>query len=248
MTNHGPSTYGDEIAEVYDDLYEAYDPAAISTLVELSAHGPVLELGIGTGRLAIPLAMRGVPVHGVDASLAMVQRLRAKPGGAEIPVTIADFSTVALADRFQLVFVAFNTIFTLPSQEEQVRCFQSVASLLREGGLFVIEAFVPDLGRFERGQRLAVWRIERDAVWLEASRHAGDTQVVDSQLVRLSGAGVRLFPLRIRYAWPAELDLMARTAGLRLRERWSGWRKQPFSADSGSHVSVYERSGPAVSV
>ncbi|MGH9145124.1 MAG: class I SAM-dependent DNA methyltransferase [Vicinamibacterales bacterium] len=241
MTDYVASTYGDEIADVYDALFADPDPAAIQTLAELAGEGSVLELGIGTGRLALPLTERGLVVHGIDASLAMVQKLRGKPGGAAIPVTVGDFSRTALDQRFSLVFVAFNTLFALPSQEDQVRCFSHVASMLRPGGAFLIEAFVPDLGRFDRGQRFAVSRIDRDQVWLEAARHQADTQVVDSQLVRLSEKGVRLFPIRIRYAWPAELDLMARVAGLRLRDRWSGWNRQPFSSASSAHVSVYER-------
>jgi SAM-dependent methyltransferase len=241
MTQHIASTYGDEIADVYDVLYGDYDPSAIETLAELAGQGPVLELGIGTGRLALPLAERGVVVHGIDASSAMVERLRSKPGGTDIAVTLGDFSSVALDQRFSLVFVAFNTFFALQTQEDQVRCFRHVASVLRNGGVFLIEAFVPDLGRFDRGQRLAVSRVGSDQVWLEAARHQAATQVVDSQLVRLSAKGVRLFPIRIRYAWPSELDLMAQVAGLRLRDRWSGWKRQSFSSASALHISVYER-------
>lgn len=241
MAEYGPSTYGDGIADVYDTLFEGYDPAAVTTLVDLAGGGPALELGIGTGRLAVPLSGHGVSVHGIDASSAMVEKLRARPGGAAIPVTIGDFSTVTLERRFQLVFVAFNTFFALPTQDDQVRCFRNVASMLREGGSFLIEAFVPDLGRFDRGQRLSVSRIEPDAVWLEASNHHPHTQVVESHLVRVCNTGIRLFPIRIRYAWPSELDLMALAAGLRLRDRWSGWSREPFSVESRAHVSVYER-------
>ena len=197
-------------------------------------------MGIGTGRLALPLRERGVRVHGVDASRAMIERLRAKPGGADVAVTIDDFSRVTLDETFALVFVAFNTFFNLSTADDQVRCFRNVASMLRPGGVFVIEAFVPDLGRFERGQRLAVSRMEPTAVWLEAAVHDSSNQLVDAQLLRLSSEGIRLFPIRIRYAWPSELDLMAQIAGLRLRERWAGWNKEPFSAASAGHVSVYE--------
>jgi 2-polyprenyl-3-methyl-5-hydroxy-6-metoxy-1,4-benzoquinol methylase len=235
------STYGDEIAEVYDALHGELDPDAVATLTELAGQGPALELGIGTGRLALPLKQRGLSVRGIDASRAMIDKLRNKPGGSDIAVTIGDFSSVTLEERFELVFVTFNTFFSLLSQEDQFRCFSNVASMLRPSGTFVIEAFVPDLGRFDRGQRLAVSRIEPETVWLEAAIHDAANQRVDSQLVRLSTAGIRLFPIRIRYAWPSELDLMARAAGLRLRGRWAGWRKQPFSAASGVHVSVYER-------
>jgi hypothetical protein len=136
--------------------------------------------------------------------------------------------------------LAFNTFFALLTPEDQVRCFRTVAAMLRPAGAFLIEAFVPDLGRFDRGQRLSVSRIAPGAVWLEASRYHAATQIVDSQLVRLSQAGVQLFPVRIRYAWPSELDLMAGLAGLRLRDRWSGWDRQPFTSASTGHVSIYE--------
>ena len=171
----------------------------------------------------------------------MVKKLQAKPGGADIAIAMGDFSRVTLEETFELIFVAFNTFFALQTAEDQVRCFCNIASMLRPKGSFLVEAFVPDLGRFDRGQRLAVSRIEPRAVWLEAASHDASAQVVDSHLVRLSAEGVRLFPIRIRYAWPAELDLMARVAGLRLRDRWAGWDKQPFSSASGAHVSVYER-------
>jgi SAM-dependent methyltransferase len=238
---YSPSTYGEEIAEVYDELHGDGDHQAIATLAELAVQGPVLELGIGTGRLALPLAQRGLSVSGIDSSPAMVEKLRNKPGGASIPVTIGDFGNVTLDERYNLVFVAFNTFFALLTAEDQARCFRNVTSMLRPGGSFVLEAFVPDLARFDRGQRLAVTRIEPDAVWIEAARHYASSQVVDSHFVRLSNSGVRLFPIRIRYAWPSELDLMATMAGLQLRERWSDWSKRPFASGSATHVSVYER-------
>jgi SAM-dependent methyltransferase len=240
MSTYEPSTYGDEIADAYDAIHGHVHPRAVETLAQLAGEGPVLELGIGTGRLALPLAQRGVRVSGIDASLAMVERMRAKSGGAAIPVTIGDFSSVTLDQRFTLIFVAFNTLFALLTVEDQVRCFRNAASMLRPGGTFLIEAFVPDLGRFDRGQRLAVFRIDPDAVWIEASRHEPSSQTVDSHLVRLSNSGTRLFPIRIRYSWPSELDLMAGGAGLRLRDRWSGWDREPFSSGSAAHVSVYE--------
>lgn len=238
---YSASTYGDEIVDVYDALHGEHNPDAVATLAELAGTGPTLELGIGTGRLALPLSERGVNIRGIDASRSMVERLRSKPCGADIPVTIGDFSSVIFDDRFELVFVAFNTFFGLLTPEDQIRCFRNVAAMLRPTGAFCLEAFVPDLGRFDRGQRLAVSRVEPAAVWLEASVHDAPNQIVDSQLVRLSAEGIRLFPIRIRYAWPSELDLMAQAAGLRLRERWAGWNKLPFSAASGAHVSVYER-------
>jgi hypothetical protein len=234
-------TYGDLIADVYDELYEELDPAAaVEVLAALAGGGPALELAIGTGRIALPLAERGVEVHGIDVSEAMVERLRAKPGGDSIPVTMGDFADVGVEGRFSLVFIVFNTFFALTSQEEQVRCFANVAAKLSEGGVFALELFVPDVARFERHQSVSAPRVELDRVILDVARHEPLTQRIEAQLVSLTPGGVRLDPMHIRYAWPAELDLMARLAGLRLRERWGDWDRSAFTAESGKHVSVYE--------
>jgi Methyltransferase domain len=241
MNGYDASTYGQRIADVYDDVHPAHDEAMIAALAGLAGSGPALELGIGTGRIALPLAARGVAVHGIDASPAMVDRMRAKPGGAAIPVTMGDFADVGAEGPFSLVYVVFNTFFGLLSQEAQVRCFGNVARRLTQEGVFVIEAFVPDMTRFVRGQVVNASRVENDAVLLDVSRHDPVTQRVVSQQIVLTEGGVRLFPVQIRYAWPAELDLMARLAGLRLRHRWAGWHREPFTAASGMHVSVYER-------
>jgi SAM-dependent methyltransferase len=241
MDGYDASTYGQRVADVYDDVHPEYDEAMIATLAELARAGRALELGIGTGRIALPLAARGVEVHGIDASPAMVARMRIKPGGAEIPVAMGDFADVGVEGAFSLVYVVFNTFFGLLSQEEQVRCFENVARHLAADGVFVIEAFVPDMTRFARGQCLNAARVETDAVLLDASRHDPLTQRVVSQQILITESGTRLFPVQIRYAWPAELDLMARLAGLRLRHRWAGWQREPFTAASGKHVSVYER-------
>lgn len=241
MTEYLASTYGDRIAGAYDSLHARHDAAAIDLLAELAGAGPALELGIGTGRMALPLAARGIAVHGIDASEAMVARLRAKPGGADMPVTIRDFREFQLDERFALIYVPFNTFFALQSQDEQVSCFQSVAAHLHEGGSFVIEAFVPDPTRFERGQRVSVTDMRTDAVALEASRHDPVSQLVESQIVQLTDEGVTLFPVRLRYAWPSEIDLMARLAGMVLHERWASWRREEFGASSPFHISVYRR-------
>jgi SAM-dependent methyltransferase len=242
MTAHDPAAYGDRIAEVYDDLHATRTEAdhAAAVLADLARGGPVLELGIGTGRIALPLAERGVAVHGIDASEAMVARLRAKPGGAEIPVTLGDFADVAVDGSLSLIFVAFNTFFALLSQEEQVRCFRNVADHLAPGGVFVIEAFVPDLSRFARNQNLTTVRVDDESVLLDASLHDPVGQRLASQHIVITEGGTRLYPVQLRYAWPAELDLMAQLAGLRLRERWGGWQRGPFTAADGQHVSVYE--------
>jgi hypothetical protein len=236
-------TYGDRVAARYDELYADLDPTdAVETLARLAAgRGPVLELAIGTGRIALPLAGRGVEVHGIDVSEAMVERLRAKPGGDRIPVTMGDFADVPVEGRYPLVFVAFNTFFGLTTQDEQVRCFANVAAHLEDDGVFVLEGFVPDVTRYDRNQRVAAIKVELDEVQLETSRYDPVAQRSTSQHVFLGPGGIELIPVVIRFAWPAELDLMARLAGLRLRERWDGWDRRPFTAESERHVSVYGR-------
>jgi SAM-dependent methyltransferase len=233
-------TYGERIAGIYDELYAGYDEAAIDCLHRLAGSGPALELGIGTGRIALPLQQRGVEVYGIDASPAMVARLRAKPGGDRIPVTMGSFADVAVDSQFSLVYVPFNTFYALLTQEEQVRCFQNVARHLRPEGVFVTEAFFPDLTRFTGRQTVRAVSIETGEVQLDASQVDPVTQVITSQHIMLGEQGVRLFPVRLRYAWPSELDLMAALAGMRLRHRWGSWEGAPFTADSGKHISVYE--------
>jgi SAM-dependent methyltransferase len=243
MEGYGPATYGDRIADTYDELYaETLDTdRAVEALAELAEGGPVLELAIGTGRLALPLSERGLEVHGIDVSERMVARLRAKPGGDAIPVTMGDFAEVPVEREFALIFVAFNTLFGLLTQEDQVRCFVNVAKHLAEGGVFVVEAFVPDLARFDRGQRAQVTQVDANSVMFDASRHDPVEQRIDSQQVVISEDGTKLYPVSIRYAFPSELDLMARLAGLELRERWGGWTREPFTVESSRHVSVYAR-------
>jgi SAM-dependent methyltransferase len=242
MKGYGPSTYGDRIADVYDDLYgDVLDTeGAVAALAELAAGGPVLELAIGTGRLALPLRDRGLDLSGIDASEAMVEKMRAKPGGAGVPVAFGDFAEVGVDGTFKLIFIAFNTFFALMTQEDQIRCFENVRRHLGDEGAFVLEAFVPDLSRFDRGQRVDATDVGLDHVRLDVSRHDMTTQVVESAHVVLRAGETRIFPIHIRYAWPSELDLMARLAGLRLRERWAGWRGEPFSSSSERHVSIYE--------
>jgi SAM-dependent methyltransferase len=246
MDGYDASTYGERIADRYDDIIteRTSDPdACVSFLADLAGGGPALELAIGTGRIAVPLAARGVAVSGVDISPAMVERLRAKPGGDAIPVTMGDFADVPVDGRFPLVYLVVNTLFALLTQDDQVRCFANVAEHLSDDGIFVIECFVPDVGRFDRGQRVHVMDIGVDSVSLSVSKHDPLTQVVTSQEVTLRNDGTRLDPVVVRYAWPAELDLMARLAGLRLRERWADWARTPFTANSASHVSVYAPEG-----
>jgi len=237
---YNEATFGDRISQIYDGWHPRAPSEVIDTLREISGAGPVLELGIGTGRVALPLAAQGLEVHGIDASEAMVAKLRAKPGGDCLPVTVGNFANVDVAHKYSLVFVVFNTFFALSSQEEQVRCFANVASRLEAGGRFLIEAFVPDLSRFTGGQLVQATRVDAGEVRLEASRHDRAAQRVSSQYVLIDEAGIRLYPVQVRYCWPSELDLMARLAGMRLAERWSNWRREPFTAESGNHISIYE--------
>jgi len=240
-TMYEASTYGDRIASEYDALHEQLPSAepAVRLLAELAQGGPALELGIGTGRIALPLAALGVEVHGIDASPSMVEVLRGKTGGAQIPVTIGDFGDVGVVGHYGLIFVVFNTFFGLLTQEDQIRCFARVAAHLVPGGRFLIEAFVPDLTRFDRGQRVETTSLGLDHARIDLARVDPAAQRVEAQHVVITEEGVRLYPVRLRYAWPSELDLMARLAGLRLQDRWSGWQREPFTSASQFHVSVY---------
>lgn len=232
-------SYGENIADVYDKWYAAYDKRMIAVLSELARGGRVLELGIGTGRIALPLRESGVEVHGIDASQRMLSKLKSKPGGTEIPVSIGDFSKVEAEGQFDLIYIVFNTFFALLTQEDQITCFHNAAAHLKPEGIFLLEVFVPDLRRFEARQTLRVVSLDEGLVRLEASKVDPSTQQVTSHHIALGEKGTRFYPLKIRYAWPSELDLMARLAGLVLKERWSGWDRMPFSADSMSHVSLY---------
>jgi SAM-dependent methyltransferase len=243
---YGPSTYGDRIADVYDEMYQEVPSSGdVSTTVDflssLAGSGPALELGIGTGRVAIPLAAAGVKVHGIDASSAMVGRMRAKPGGDAIPVTIGDFCDFSLEMTFSVIYIPFNTFFGLLTQDDQVACFRAVARHLSPGGVFAMEAFVFDASRFDHGQRVSAISVEPDRVSLEVSENDPIAQRTDSQQVVISDGEIHLFPVKIRYAHVPELDLMARLAGLRVRERWGDWDRTPFSSGSGKHISVWER-------
>ena len=241
MRDYDLADYGERIADVYDDWVQAIDPTdAVDALAQLARGGPVLELGIGTGRIALPLAERGLEVHGIDASEAMLARMREKPGGARIATTVGDLADVAAAGHYPLIFVAANTFFGVLSQDDQVRCFENVEANLLEDGVFVLEAFVPDPTRFDGG-RLSVRGVELSSVRMEASLHDPVSQTIAGQAIELREQAARFFPFRLRYAWPAELDLMARLAGLGLRERSGGWGGEPFTAASKQHVSVYER-------
>lgn len=243
MKNYEPSmSFGPNEANKYRDIQRGDETAAVNFLYQLAGKGPVLELGIGAGRIALPLVAKGVRVDGIDISTSMIAELAAKPGGDRISVTTGDFADVAAAGTYSLIYVVWNTLFNLRTQVDQVRCLQNVSRRLTTGGCFVVEAYVPTfLCRLTNHQYVKAEAILVDEVRLDVLRHDAATQTIEENHVSLSAAGVRLNPVVQRYAWPAELDLMAQIAGLRLRKRWGGWSREPFDSESQIHVSVYER-------
>ncbi len=244
-SGYQPETYGDRIAEIYDRLYgQRPQDAMVDRLAEWAGEGRALELGIGTGRVALPLRERGVRVEGIDASAAMIAVLRAKPGGADLPVHVGDFSAFNLDRRFGLVYAVFNTFFALLSQADQIRCFESVAAHLGDDGVFALELFVPDIARYRDGnQSVRVAEVGLDSVQIDATVHDPVKQLVHSQHLIVIDGEMRLYPVDLRYAWPAELDLMARLAGLERRHRWADWDRSAFGPASTKHISVYGRAG-----
>jgi SAM-dependent methyltransferase len=237
-------TFGEETAEVYDDLAQRGDEAATVAFLEgLADGGAALELAIGTGRIALPLAATGLRVDGIDFSAPMVSKLRAKKGGDEIAVTMGDFADVDVAGTYRLIYVVFNSFFNLLTQDDQVRCFQNVASHLGQDGLFVVEGgcTFSFIERLRVGQYVEAEAIEVDAVRLDLLRLDPATQMLYENHVGISHEGLTFNPVVQRYAWPSELDLMARIAGLRLEERWGGWNREAFTSASTNVVSVYRR-------
>jgi SAM-dependent methyltransferase len=244
MENYEPiMSFGEDAAAVYDEYDHRDDTlATVAFLEQLAGGGPALELAIGTGRVALPLAAQGIRVDGIDLSPAMVAKLRAKPGGDQIAVTMGDFADVPVRGTYRLIFLVFNTLFNLLTQDDQVRCFENVAAHLTQDGAFVVEAFVPTwLTRLRNDQYVDAEAIGVNEVHLDVGRHDPVTQRLEESHVVLSAEGVRVYPIVTRYAWPSELDLMARIAGLRLKDRWGGWNREPFTATSSTHVSVYGR-------
>jgi SAM-dependent methyltransferase len=240
--------FGESVAERYDEsAADMFDPAivdpAVEFLADLAGRGAALELGVGTGRIALPLARRGVPVRGIDLSEAMVARLRAKPGGDEIGVAIGNFATTRVDGAFSIAYLVFNTILNLTTQDEQVACFQNVAAHLEPGGCFVIEVGVPELQRLPPGETVRPFTVSPTRLGFDEYDIA--SQGLISHHYRVVDGGLEVHSVPFRYAWPAELDLMARIAGMRLRERWGSWMRDPFTSDSTSHVSVWEKPAAA---
>ena len=237
-----PEFFGERWADVYEEgpAPDGPDPApAVEFLAGLAGRGRVLELAIGTGRVGLPLAARGITVEGVEASEQMVARMRAKPGGEQIPVSIGDMADVPAKGPFGLVYLVFNTLFNLPDAGRQVACFRNVARVLDTGGAFVLECFVPDPARFDRGQRVEALAVTEDSATIEVFSHDAAAQRYRTQKITFSSQGIRMLPVALRYCWPSELDLMAGQAGLRLTERYAGWDRRPFGSDAVAHVSVY---------
>ncbi len=252
MDGYDPSSsFGPETAATYDDSPRGDEAATVACLRRLAGAGPVLELAVGTGRIALPLAATGVRVDGVELSAAMVEVLRAKPGGRDLHVVLGDMAHLADADvpgPYRLVHLVFNSVYNLLTQEDQVRCFAGVAPRLAEDGRFLLEAAVPGPGEASPGpdyrleqQYVAAEHVGTDRVVLDAGRYDPTTQLLRRTRVHVGADGVRLSPIVLRWASPAELDLMARLAGLRLHERWGGWDGEPFTPASRRHVSVYGR-------
>jgi hypothetical protein len=236
--------FGERVAAAYDEWSaNMFDPAvvgpAVDLLAELAGDGAALEFAIGTGRIALPLAERGVRVAGIDNSEAMVARLNEKPGAERIEAVVGDMAATRVDGEFSLVYLVFNTIFNLTTQDGQVACFENAAAHLPTGGRFVIEARVPELQRLPLGQTVLPWRADPTGT----SYYVYDvvTQRLSGQHYYIVDGRVEASPTEMRYAWPSELDLMARIAGMRLAHRWAGWRREPFTHLSPSHVSVYEK-------
>lgn len=243
MEDYGPETFGELNAEKYDILH---DPGTTDQAVDLVgglARGKkTLELAIGTGRIALPLSLSGIEIHGLDASPKMLAKLKEKPGGEKIPVTVADMADFELEDRFEFAFLVFNTLFNLQTQDAQVQCFQNVARHLEDGARFLVETYVPDVTTFVDGQHMRTRYIGPRSVAFEAAKHDPVNQVINYQIIRMSNEGFKVVPLPTRYAWPQEIDLMARCAGLELETRWGGWDQRKFTADSKMHISIYRKS------
>jgi SAM-dependent methyltransferase len=236
--------FGESVAARFDERYaHQADPAVVGPMVdllaELAADGAALELGIGTGRIALPLAARGVPVHGIELSEAMLARLRAKPGAERVGVTVGDFATAAVEGTYTVAYVVANTIMNLTTQDEQVACFQNVSAHLEPSGCFVIEVLVPRLRRLPPGERFQPFAVSPTHLGFDEYDVA--RQGLISHHCWIEAGGIEVLSPPFRYVWPSELDLMARLAGMSLRERWAGWAREPFTSESEKHVSVWEK-------
>ncbi|MDP6451709.1 MAG: class I SAM-dependent methyltransferase [SAR202 cluster bacterium] len=243
MKNYEPGmSFGEDAAKKYEDYKRGDEDEAVAFLEQAARGGPALELAIGAGRIGLPLAATGIRVDGIDFSPDMVAQLRAQPGGADLNVTIGDYADVAVPGKYRLIYIVFNTLHNLLTQDEQVRCFENVADHLTDDGVFVIEGSVPSrFYRLQNDQYVEAEAIGVDEVRLDVAQHDPVKQLLYENHVSLTSEGVRLNPIVTRHIWPSELDLMARIAGLRLKERWDGWERQPYTSTTEKLVSVYAR-------
>lgn len=243
MRNFDPAaSFGPRVAERYDEHVRGDEAETIEFLSQQARGGPVLELAIGTGRIGLPLAQRGLDVHGIELSDAMVEQLRKKPGGDQIPVTMGDYAEVSVEGTYRLVFVVYNTFYNLLTQEKQVRCFENVAKHLADDGVFVVEAaMATQLTALRDMQYVDAEAVELDSVTLDVARFDIVEQTLDENHVTIGEQGITVAPIVTRYVWPSEMDLMARIAGLRLHRRYGGWRGEPFDKTSWRYVAVYGR-------
>lgn len=241
---HDDGYFDDGVAATYDEsesemfAADAIEPV-VDLLAELAGDGRALELGIGTGRIALPLAQRGIEVHGIELSNAMVAQMRAKPGGEAIPVTIGDFATAGADGTFAVAYLVFNTIMNLTTQDAQIACFRNVATHLEPGGTFVVEVMIPELQRLPPGETFRAYNVTATS-WSIDEYDVANQGLISHHVEVIDGVVDRL-SIPFRYVWPAELDLMAQLAGLTLSHRWAGWQREPFTSDSTKHVSVWAR-------
>lgn len=244
MKDFGPDSFGKFYAHDYDED-ERQDPgnthASVALIAELAGQGRVLELAVGTGRIALPLAQQGVEIHGIDASADMLEVLHAKPGSETITTSLCDMAEVQAPGMFDFAYLVFNTITNLTTQAQQVSCFKSVANKLNPGGGFLIETFIQDLTLFKNHQYTRTLEVDVSSAILDMGQHDPVTQRVDSQRVTITDNGTEMRPLPYRYVWPQELDLMAQLAGMHLEARWADWDRSPFTRDSQKHVSLYHK-------
>ncbi|WP_342077319.1 class I SAM-dependent methyltransferase [Yoonia sp. SS1-5] len=246
MEGYDATTFGALNAADYDALHDpGTTDACVALIADLAPGKRLLELAIGTGRVALPLAQQGFAVTGIEASYEMIAKLREKPGSDAIAVTCGDIADVPVTGPFDHAFLVFNTLFNLQTQAAQISCFANTAAQLTPAGTFLIEAFVPRFDGFRNHQKLETKRLDMGNVWLEAVTHDPVEQVLSFQRIRISDDGIRLVPLPMLYAYPPEIDLMARLAGLQLVDRWGGWDKSPFTAESSFHISVYRKPADA---
>jgi SAM-dependent methyltransferase len=239
------NSFGYEVSKRYDaEETRGDEDETVACLARLAGQGDALELAVGTGRIALPLTRAGVRVDGIELSQDMVDRMREKPDGDRVGVTMGDMTSVTTGRKYGLVYLVYNTIGNLLTQDEQIRCFQNAARHLADDGVFLLECRVPTAPAWSGHERVSVERIEVDQVALGVGRYDPLTQILDKNYIRLTSEGMELEPIRLRLAHPPEFDLMARIAGLRLRDRWGGWDGEPFTAASWRHISVYERRPP----